>query len=93
MFRSMLSALMITLAAQAAHAQAAAPNVVTTESSITATVDRIERSSRVVTLRSPGNVVRDVYVDPSVKAFHDLKAGDVVRVEIDGLGAIENKFI
>jgi 2-keto-4-pentenoate hydratase/2-oxohepta-3-ene-1,7-dioic acid hydratase in catechol pathway len=22
-----------------------------------------------------------------------LKAGDVVRVEIDGLGAIENKFV
>ena len=80
MFRSMLSALVITLMAHAVQAQAPAPNVVTTESTITATVDRIERSSRVVTLRSAENVFRTVYVDPSVKAFDDLKTGDVVKV-------------
>ena len=51
MFRSMLSAL-ITLMSHAVQAQAPAPKVVATESTITATVDRIERSSRVVTLRS-----------------------------------------
>ena len=80
MFRSMLSALVITLMSHAVQAQAPAPNVVTTESTTTATVDRIERSSRVVTLRSEGNVVQTVYVDPSVKAFDDLKAGDVITV-------------
>ena len=80
MFRLMLSALVITLMSHAVQAQAPTPNVVTTESTITATVDRIERSSRVLTLRSAGNVVRAVYVDPSVKAFDDLKAGDVITL-------------
>ena len=80
MFRPMLSALVITLMSHAVHGQAPAPNVVATESTITATVDRIERSSRVVTLRSAGNVLKTVYVDPSVKAFDDLKAGDVITV-------------
>ena len=41
MFSSMLSALVITLMSHAVLAQAPAPNVVATESTITATVDRI----------------------------------------------------
>src|SRR4029079_11544134 len=53
MFRSMLLALVITLVSHAAQAQTPGRNAVTRESTITATVDRIERSSRVVTLRSP----------------------------------------
>jgi hypothetical protein len=80
MFRSMLPALMLTLAAHAVHAQATAPNVVTAESSITATVDRIERTTRVLTLRSGNNTFQTLAVDPSVKAFDDLKTGDVVTV-------------
>ena len=78
MFRTMLSVVMITLMSHAVRAQA--PNVVTTESTITATVERIERSSRVLTLRSGGNVFQSVYVDPSVKTFDDLKAGDIVTL-------------
>jgi hypothetical protein len=80
MSRSMLSALVITLMSHAVQAQAPAPTVVATESTTTATVDRIERSSRVLTLRSAGNVFQTVYVDPSVKAFDDLKAGDVITL-------------
>ena len=80
MVRSMLSALVITLMAHAVQAQTPARNVVATESTITATVDRIERSSRVLTLRSAGNILRTVYVDPSVKAFDDLNTGDVIKV-------------
>lgn len=57
-----------------------APNVVTRESTVTATVDRIETFSRVVTFRTADNVVQSVYVDPKVKAFDDLKTGDVVTV-------------
>jgi hypothetical protein len=57
-----------------------APNVVTRESTVTATVDRIERSSRVVTLRSDDNVVRSVYVDPKVAVFDELRVGDVVVI-------------
>ena len=80
MFRSMLAALMVALVSHAVHAQTTAPNVVTTESTITATVERIEKSSRTVTFRSGGNVFQTVYVDPSVKSFDDLKTGDIVTV-------------
>jgi len=80
MFTSMMLSALITLMPHAVQAQAPAPKVVATESTITATVDRIERSSRVVTLRSPGNVFQTVYVDPSVKAFDDLETGDVITV-------------
>ena len=89
MFRSMLLALVITLVSHAAQAQTAGRNAVTRESTITATVDRIERSSRVVTLRSPElgtfrrpgeDGIQSVYVDPSVKVLDDLKVGDVITV-------------
>ncbi len=33
-----------------------------------------------LTLRSGGNVFQSVYVDPSVKTFDDLKAGDLVTL-------------
>jgi hypothetical protein len=64
----------------AGPAQAQPPNVVTSESTLTGTVDRIERFSRVVTFRSNDNVLQSVYVDPKVTAFDDLKVGDVVTV-------------
>jgi len=60
--------------------RAQAPNTVTRESTLTATVDRIERFSRVVTVRSEGNVIQSVYVDPKVTAFDELEVGDVVTV-------------
>ena len=90
MFRSMLLALVITLVTHAAQGHTPGRNAITRESTITATVDRIERSSRVVTLRSPelGTFRRpgedgfqSVDVDPSVKTFDDLKVGDVIKVE------------
>ena len=59
---------------------AQAPNAVTRETTTIATVDRIERSSRVLTAHSDGKVVHTLYVDPSVKAFDDLEVGDVVTV-------------
>jgi hypothetical protein len=60
--------------------QAQSPQVVTSESTVTATVDRIEKGPRTVTLRGDGNVYHTVYVDPSVKGFDELKTGDVVTV-------------
>jgi hypothetical protein len=63
----------------AGPARAQEPNVVTRELTMTATVDRIERG-RVVTLRGEGNVLQTVYVDPQVKAFDELKVGDVVTI-------------
>jgi hypothetical protein len=57
--------------------QSQPPNTVTRESTTTATVDRIERSSRLVTLRD-GNATQTIYVDPTIKVFDELKVGDVV---------------
>ena len=70
--------LILSLLAVGGAAQA--PNSATRETTTIATVDRIERSSRVLTAHSEGNVVHTLYVDPSIKAFDDLKVGDVVTV-------------
>ena len=80
MLRKSLSAVVVALLLPASQAWAQAPNVVTTESTVKATVDRIEHSIRVVTLRQDGNVLQSVYVDPKVAGFDDLKVGDVVTV-------------
>jgi hypothetical protein len=70
----------IALMPCAMRAQPPARNVVTTESTTTATVDRIEKSTRVVTLKSKDNAFQDIYVDPSIKAFDGLQKGDVITV-------------
>lgn len=57
-----------------------APNTVTREWTMTGTVDRIERFTRVVEVRGQDNVVQSVYVDPTVTSFDDLKIGDVVTI-------------
>ena len=80
MVRLFLTALIPALASLAAPARAQTPNVAVQESTTTARVERIEKSSRVVTVRGEGNVVHSFYVDSSVKAFDDLKAGDKVTV-------------
>ncbi len=59
-------------------AQAQQPNTVVRESTVTATVDRIERSSRVATFKSDQNVYQSLYFPPDVKAFDTLAVGDVV---------------
>jgi hypothetical protein len=80
MSRTLCVALVLAVLSHAAAIRAQAPNVVTRESTTKATVDRIEKSIRVVTLRGDGNTLQSVYVDPSVKAFDDLKVGDLVTV-------------
>jgi hypothetical protein len=72
--------LILSLLALGGAAPAQAPNSVTRETTTIATVDHIERSSRVLTAHSEDKVVHTLYVDPSVKAFDDLKVGDVVTV-------------
>jgi 2-keto-4-pentenoate hydratase/2-oxohepta-3-ene-1,7-dioic acid hydratase in catechol pathway len=55
----------------------------------------IETCSRGITLY-PGDIIATgtpAGVGMGMKPPRYLKAGDVVRVEIDGLGAIENKFV
>jgi Cu/Ag efflux protein CusF len=81
MSRLLVPAVILLLPSLAGSLRAQAPNVVTRESTATATVDRIDRSSRVVTFRGgEGNTLQSVYVDPSVAAFDELKTGDVVTV-------------
>ena len=72
--------LILSLLLSGGPASAQAPNAVTRETTTVATVDRIERSSRVLTAHSDDKVVHTLYVDPSVKAFDDLEVGDVVTV-------------
>jgi hypothetical protein len=59
---------------------AAQPNEVTREDTITATVDRIEKGPRLVTLKTPDNQYKTVHVEPGLKIFDDLKVGDTVTV-------------
>ena len=72
--------LILSLLAVGGAAPTQAPNSATRETTTIATVDRIERSSRVLTAHGQGNIVHTLYVDPSIKAFDDLKVGDVVTV-------------
>jgi hypothetical protein len=78
--RQLLTAIVVMLLFPLGLVRAQAPNVVTTETTVKATVDRIERSIRVVTLRQEGNVFQSLYVDPKVAGFDDLKVGDIVTV-------------
>jgi Cu/Ag efflux protein CusF len=80
MLKTLCAALVVVLSLQAAAAFAQAPNVATRESTTTATVEKVEKSIRVVTLRGDGNTILSIYADPSIKAFDALKVGDVVRV-------------
>lgn len=81
MSRLLMSVVVTGLLGQVAAA-AQAPNVVTRESTFTTTVNRVERSSRVVTFKGEGGTLQDVYVDPSDTAFNDLQVGDVVTVRM-----------
>ena len=74
------AALILCLGSLAGPAAAQSPNTLTRESTITGTVDRIERSSRVVTFRLGSNLLQPVYVDPTITVFDDLRVGDVVTL-------------
>ncbi len=45
-------------------------------------VDRVERTSRALTLRTANGVKEAVYVAPDVKVFDELKVGDQVTVRV-----------
>ena len=81
MSRLLWSVLVLGFLPQAAGAaRVQAPNVVSRESTTKARVEQIDTSNRVVTLHGDDNAIQSVYVDPSVKAFDDLKVGDIVTV-------------
>jgi hypothetical protein len=75
------SVLYITLtgSALAADAPAQKPIVVSEKVTVKATVEAIDHTNRVVTLKGPeGNLV-ELSVDPSVTRFDNLKVGDSVN--------------
>ena len=78
--RSVCLALMAGVLTTAAVSALQAPNVVTRESTMKARVESVERSARLVTLRDEVNTTQSIYVDPSVKAFDQLRPGDMVTV-------------
>jgi flagellar basal body L-ring protein FlgH len=78
---SKLLLVVVTIAALGgATGKARAQNTSTREVTVRATVDRIQKSERVVTFRAEGNLFQNVYFDPTVKGFDDLNVGDVVTV-------------
>jgi flagellar basal body L-ring protein FlgH len=70
----------VTLGVLCLTSSAGAQNTSTREVTVRATVDRIQKPERVVTFRAEGNLFQNVYFDPTVKGFDDLKVGDVVTV-------------
>jgi hypothetical protein len=56
------------------------PNVVTREETVTAKVDRIEKTPRLVTLKTADNQFKTVHVDPTLPVFDQLRVGDTVTV-------------
>lgn len=80
MFRALCAALMVVALSQAEFIRAQAPNVATRESTMKATIDRIEKSARLVTLHDEVNGIQTIYVDPAIKVFDRLSVGDRVTV-------------
>lgn len=80
MTRLLLPAVVVGLLAQVIPAAGQAPTVVSRESTAMGTVDRIDRSSRLVTFRREPNTLQTVYVDPKVTEYDDLRVGDIVTV-------------
>jgi len=79
MVKAMLSLGCAVLLAQVLVAQAP-PRSSTAETTVTATVDRIDKFSRTLTLRRDNSITQMVTVDPSEKLFDELKTGDRVTV-------------
>ena len=46
---------------------------------LTATIEAIDQTNRLVTLKGPKGNLADVYVGPEYKRFNELKVGDVVK--------------
>ncbi len=71
---------LVLLSCLGLQAVAQPPATVTREATVSATVESVEKSSRVVTFRREGNILQSIYVDPSVKELDELRPGDVVTV-------------
>jgi hypothetical protein len=68
-------------APQLREAQPAAQTLKSAPVSVTATIEAIDQTNRIVTLKGPGGNLVDTYVDDSYKRFNDLKVGDQVQAQ------------
>jgi hypothetical protein len=69
-----------TTARMSAQAPAPAPSQdpMKTPVTLTATIEAIDRTARLVTLKGPKGNLATVYVEPAMKRFDELKVGDKV---------------
>ena len=74
----LLGILAFALTVAAAWAQE--PKELTRESSLTATVDKIDRFTRTVTVKTGEGMQQAFYVGPEIKEFDELQTGDTVTV-------------
>ena len=72
--------LIVSVLASGPSTQISQPNTVVRESTITATVTRVERPGRVVTFKTDGNVQQTISIPDNLTEFDNLKVGDVVTV-------------
>jgi Cu/Ag efflux protein CusF len=62
-----------------AAAQPPAQSVQSAPVTLTATIEAIDQTNRLVTLKGPKGNLADVYVGPEYKRFNELKVGDTVK--------------
>ena len=74
------AALILSLGSLAGSTTAQSPNTTSRETTVTGTVDRIDRSSRTVTVRLGSNMLQTVHADPQITIFDELRVGDVITV-------------
>ena len=68
----------LSAAAQTAK-PAAAPDPNAQKVTVSATIEAIDRASRLITLKGPKGNLATVYADQSIKRFDELKVGDTVN--------------
>ncbi len=84
-FRAVCASLSLLLTAgvavaRTAPAQTPAPMPATTKPvTLSATIEAIDKSTRMITLKGPQGNLATVYADSSVKRFDELKVGDTVK--------------
>jgi hypothetical protein len=75
---AVLVALVLLVSVTAAFAQERTPLSVTEAVTVKATIEAIDKTNRIVTLKGPRGHLIDVKADENVKRFDELKVGDVV---------------
>jgi Cu/Ag efflux protein CusF len=84
MFRTeIVIAALVSISAAAVPARAQDQKTSTREMmSLTARVERVDRFSRSLTLKTPEGLIHTVYFGPELKTFDEVQSGDTVTVRI-----------